>query len=301
MQDKSNEIVIIDTDAGADDAIAVYLALKSKLAQNVKALTAVTGNAQVDDVVVNLIKTLGTAGFEVPIYKGMRTPWSGHIYSDGYFGNDGFGDFDYDGPLNKSLIQKVHAVDFMIDLVKKHPKQVTIICIAPLTNIAEAGKRFSDFYNLVNKLIILGGNSSPESSIEFNMKADTKAANFVFDHLNDNCSAVVIPYELFTGKNTFPLEYRKNVLGKIDNKIVQLFNNAERISFTKTNEWRTPDELAAAYWFQPDIVTSSTIGKPFVDPDTGRMIILEGKTANIILSVDMKKMKNIIFNSFERF
>ncbi|XP_046404169.1 pyrimidine-specific ribonucleoside hydrolase RihA-like [Ischnura elegans] len=157
------ELFILDVDAGSDDAVAIVMA-GSKLARckkrlEVVAITCVNGNTNLDNVVVNVLKTLKTMNrLDIPVYRGspksiLRTP-----ETDNFFGLDGFGDFDFeDTPDPTDFVQSEHAVKALIRLVNKNPGKINILAVGPLTNIALATRLDPNFMKNVKRIYVLGG------------------------------------------------------------------------------------------------------------------------------------------------
>jgi inosine-uridine nucleoside N-ribohydrolase len=177
--------VIIDTDPGLDDALAIVLALRApQLA--VRALTIVQGNNTVEQCTHNARKILNVAGrCDIPIASGAARallrdpapPWPGH-------GPDGLGGFDDITPCETPPHQ-LNAVRFLIETLLNAPEPVTLVPIAPLTNIALALRAAPEIKPHIKEMIIMGGavfcagNVTPAA--EFNIYSDPEAAKIVFE------------------------------------------------------------------------------------------------------------------------
>lgn len=175
--------IIIDTDPGIDDAIAILLALAAKKKLDVVALTTVSGNANIDKVTVNACKVLEIAGrTDIPVYKGCEKPMERpRVEDDDFHGDDGLGNTKLPAP--EKGIEKEHAVDFLIRKAREEKGNLTLVPVGPLTNIAQAIKKDPEFVNLVDEVVIMGGaenggNMSPHA--EFNFWSDPEAAKLVF-------------------------------------------------------------------------------------------------------------------------
>src|SRR5258708_4617132 len=127
--------VIIDTDPGIDDAIAILLALASPELE-VLGLTTVAGNTTLRNTTANAIRLLDLAGrLDVPVAAGadrplIRTPW----HAEEVHGADGLGGADL--PAGQRPPIGTHAVDFIAGQLQASPVPVTLLTIGPLTNIA---------------------------------------------------------------------------------------------------------------------------------------------------------------------
>jgi inosine-uridine nucleoside N-ribohydrolase len=179
--------IIIDTDTGVDDALAIILALKSPELK-VEAITTVAGNVEVEKCTRNCLLLLDllqpermpivAQGAKKPLVRGLFTAPEVH-------GDDGLGNVASRYPTPQHRATGRNAVDVIIDIVKGHPQRVTIVAIGPLTNIALAlAKDFRTMRN-VREIIVMGGafgvagNTGPVA--EFNTYVDPEAARCVLD------------------------------------------------------------------------------------------------------------------------
>ncbi|GAA0373830.1 nucleoside hydrolase [Bowmanella denitrificans] len=175
--------IIIDTDPGVDDALAIVMAANSP-ELNVLGLTTVFGNVSVEQATTNALILSEFAGYDIPVYKGeavpvTRTPAP---YADFVHGDDGFGNINW--PESDKQAQTQHAVDFIIEQVRKYPGEVTLVPLGPLTNIARVLEKAPDVAALVKEVVLMGGaarhcgNVSPVA--EANIMGDPHAADKVF-------------------------------------------------------------------------------------------------------------------------
>jgi purine nucleosidase len=175
--------VIIDTDPGADDAIAIMLALNSpELA--VRALTVVAGNVPAAQGIDNALRLVSLARrCDLPVAIGAQRPLVGILTTaELYHGKNGLGDVQL--PPTTCAADKRWAPDLIVDLVHGAPHEITLITIGPLTNIALALSKDPSIVPLVKEVIMMGGsisggNASPAA--EFNVYVDPEAAKIVFE------------------------------------------------------------------------------------------------------------------------
>ena len=177
------EKIIIDTDPGVDDAIAILLALSAKEKLDVVALTTVNGNVGVEQVTKNAFKILDIAGRQdIPVYKGNAKPLQReNDHCEEFHGDDGLGNLAMKD--SERIPEEESAVDFSIRKVREEKGEITLVPIGPLTNIAEAIQRDPEFVKNVKEVVIMGGaehggNMSPHA--EFNFWMDPEAAKIVF-------------------------------------------------------------------------------------------------------------------------
>ncbi|MHA1264773.1 MAG: nucleoside hydrolase [Candidatus Helarchaeota archaeon] len=182
---------IIDTDPGIDDALAIIFALRSKLC-NVKAITTVFGNSSVENTALNALKILDLIGIEsVPVAKGCSEPIIKYLkfpkynYTDNNLnphGSNGLADVEL--PRGKLQLKASHAIDLLINTILENPNRITLVSIAPLTNLAMAFLKSPEIIPILKDIIIMGGAIEVPGNItpfaEFNIWADAEAAKIVF-------------------------------------------------------------------------------------------------------------------------
>lgn len=178
--------LLIDADCGVDDAQAIMMALA---APNVEVLgiTCVHGNTTVENVCRNTLRVLKACHrLEVPVFKGATKPLLGKYIDAGHFhGMDGLGDVPDPEAPGLDLIQKEGAVYAMIRLVNENPGQISLVAIAPLTNLALAVRLDPSFPSKLKGVFIMGGNTDSRGNTtvcaEFNFAADPEAAYIVLN------------------------------------------------------------------------------------------------------------------------
>lgn len=174
--------VILDVDTGLDDAFALLFAARHP---NIDLLgvTCVDGNTDVDQVLANTLKVLDAAGAgEIPVARGAVRPLLGHPhYAEYVHGADGMGDLD-DAPSIRKM-DKRSAVELLRDLIEGSPAAVTLIPLAPLTNIALFLRAFPESAKKLRRIVLMGGSAASGNATpaaEFNMWHDPEAAAIVF-------------------------------------------------------------------------------------------------------------------------
>jgi purine nucleosidase len=173
--------VVIDTDPGVDDAVAILLALASP-ELDVLALTTVTGNVDLAKTTLNARRLLDLANRpDVLVAAGCSEALAGPTnYSGDVHGSDGLGDLDWDEP--DVMARDEHAVELLHRLIGDGP--LVIVAIGPLTNLAVLLERHPDDARALERIVIMGGASfegNVTPSAEFNIWADPEAAQRVFD------------------------------------------------------------------------------------------------------------------------
>lgn len=173
--------VIIDTDPGIDDFLAIMLA-KSSAKLNIRAITAVCGNQTLEKTSKNALDIANLLDIDVAVAKGAQTPLDRELYTAGdVHGENGIGNI-YLEASSKEFDNR-YAWDLIYDEAKKENGNLEIIAIGPLTNIAIAVLKYPELVNMVKRLTIMGGSAGSGNRTEhaeFNIWADPLAADIVF-------------------------------------------------------------------------------------------------------------------------
>jgi purine nucleosidase len=175
--------LIIDTDTGSDDAVALVMALRHPSAR-VSAITTVAGNVPLDLATQNALYTVALCGAGTPVYAGRHAPLLRPLFTGQHVhGADGMGDIGL--PLSGRVAAPGHAVDVIIDTCTRRPGEITLVTLGPLTNIALALLREPALAQVVRQCVVMGGASDGYGNVspvaEFNIWADPEAARIVFD------------------------------------------------------------------------------------------------------------------------
>ena len=177
--------IIIDTDPGQDDAVAILLALASPEEIELLGITCVAGNVPLPLTAKNARIVCELAGrHEVKVFAGCDRPMQRKLVTaEHVHGKTGLDGIDLPDPVMP--LQDGHAVDFIIDTLRREPEgSVTLVPIGPLTNIATAFERAPDIIARVAEIVLMGGayfevgNITPAA--EFNIYVDPEAAAIVF-------------------------------------------------------------------------------------------------------------------------
>ncbi|KIL40417.1 nucleoside hydrolase [Gordoniibacillus kamchatkensis] len=176
--------VILDVDTGIDDALGIMLAVRSG-ALDVLGITTVNGNVSLLKATENTCKVLQLLGVEreIPVIKGADRPLlRGSFFEHRVHGEDGLGGALRDMPVRQQPAPGF-GPDFLIEQVRRHPGEVTLVMTAPLTNLALALLKYPQLANEVKEVVVMGGamltfgNVTP--SAEYNMYVDPEAAKLV--------------------------------------------------------------------------------------------------------------------------
>jgi purine nucleosidase len=174
--------VIVDADPGTDDALALLMALNSpELA--VEAVTIVAGNATAAQGLENALRLVALAGRpDVPVAAGAARPLVQALVTAESHGADGMG--------NLSLAASPRGPDprfgpdLIVELVRAHPGEITLVTLGPLTNLALGLSRDPSIAGLVKEVVLMGGaiaEGNVDAVSEFNVHVDPEAARRVFE------------------------------------------------------------------------------------------------------------------------
>src|SRR5579872_1135793 len=174
--------VIIDTDPGTDDAIAIMLALNSP-ELDVRALTVVPGNVTAQQGLENALKMVSLANrCDIPVARGAEHPlFQKLITAEFWHGKNGLANVEL--PASKCKADARFGPDLIIQMVHQYPHEITLLPIGPETNIALAVLKDPSIVPLVKEVILMGGSISGgnvNAAAEANIYNDPEAAQIVF-------------------------------------------------------------------------------------------------------------------------
>ncbi len=257
--------VIIDTDPGQDDAVAILLAFASPDELEVLGITAVAGNVPLAFTEKNARIVCELAGKpDTPVFAGCDHPLSRPLVTAEYV----HGKTGLDGPNLPDptmVLQEKHAVDFIIETFRNKPEKTVSICpLGPLTNIASALLKAPDIASRVEEIIMMGGayfevgNITPAA--EFNIYVDPEAADIVF---NSGIKLTVMPLDV-THKALVTAD-RNDAFRRLDTKVgiatADMTDFFERFDKEKYGSSGAPlhDPCVTAYLIRPELFSGRKI------------------------------------------
>ncbi len=257
--------IIIDTDPGQDDAVAILLALASPEDLDVLGITCVAGNVPLTLTARNariICELADKPG--VPVYAGCDRPLGrALVTAEHVHGKTGL-----DGPElpePKMPLQDQHAVDFIVETLRREDAGTVTLCpLGPLTNIATAFQRAPDIVERVQEIVLMGGayfevgNITPAA--EFNIYVDPEAADIV---LKSGASIVVMPLDV-THKAlvTAPRNAAFRALGTpVGIAVAQMTEFFERFDKEKYGSAGAPlhDPCVTAYLLAPELFSGRRV------------------------------------------
>jgi inosine-uridine nucleoside N-ribohydrolase len=248
------ERLLLDTDTAGDDTIALLMALRSAKAK-VEGVTINCGNIAFDQEVENALYTIEVAGKsgKVPVYPGARHPLlRGWTTVENIHGRDGMGNSSF--PRARQRPERTHAVDAIVDTVSSNPGEITMVEIAPMTNLALALRKDPSIAKKFKRLYFMGGTNQYLGNVtpaaEFNMWVDPDAAKIV---LHSGIPMTMVGWEIcMTSGLIGPKEYRTiESMGSKESEFFVAVNRQVRL-FMK--EARNMDATSC-----PDSITMSIV------------------------------------------
>ncbi len=251
--------IIIDTDPGQDDAVAILLALASPDEIEVLGITAVAGNVPLPLTQKNARIVCELAGKpDVPVYAGCDAPLARKLVTAEHV----HGKTGLDGPTLPDPVmplQDGHGVEFIIDTLRREPADSVTLCpLGPLTNIATALQTAPDIAPRIREIVLMGGayfqvgNITPAA--EFNIYVDPEAADIVF---KSGVPITVMPLDvthraLVTPDRNSAFRTLGNRVGQAVAEMTDFF---ERFDIEKYGSEGAPlhDPCVTAYLIRPDL------------------------------------------------
>ena len=250
--------LLVDTDPGVDDALAIMMAAREPACE-LAALFTVGGNVGLEAVTRNALRLKELLQLDCPVYPGCAHPLVLPGEDAAYVhGRDGFGDCDLPAPSARP--EPEHAAQALVRMARAAAGEYTLLALGPLTNIALALHLEPALPQLVSRFVIMGGaftahGNTPRSAAEFNFFADPEAARFVLDHWP---GAQIVDWEVVT-RNSLPLVEMEAWLAadselavfyrRISGHVRQWLKQRQAVDFYAA------DPLAMAVTLEPDLVT----------------------------------------------
>jgi len=251
--------IIIDTDPGQDDAVAILLALASPVEIDLLGIVAVAGNVGLAQNAKNALKVVELSGrTDVAVYAGCSRPLRRELVTaEHVHGQTGLDGPDLPEPVK--ILEEQHGVDFIIETIMREPEgTVTLCALGPLTNLAMALVKAPAIAPRIKEIVLMGGayfevgNITPAA--EFNIYVDPEAADVVF---RSGVPLVVMPLDvthqmLSTPERILAFRDLGNASGSA---IAEMLGFSERFDLEKYGWDGAPlhDPCVTAYLLAPEI------------------------------------------------
>jgi purine nucleosidase len=252
--------IIIDTDPGQDDAVAILLALASPEELDVLGIVAVAGNVGLHHNANNARKIVELSGrHDIPVYAGCARPMRRTLVTaEHVHGDTGLNGPDLPEPT-KVPLQTQHGVDYIIDTLMAHDKgEITLCTLGPLTNIAMALVKQPAIAERIAEIVMMGGGYFEGGNItpaaEFNIYVDPEAADIV---LRSGVKITIQPLDVTHGIQT--TSARLDAIKAIGNKsgaaVYEMLKFSESFDLKKYGWEGAPlhDPTVIAYLLDPTL------------------------------------------------
>ena len=291
--------IILDTDPGIDDSLAIFLALTSPEV-TLEGLSVVHGNSSTEQGTINALSVLELAGAShVPVYKGCELPLvQPSLLAPETHGEQGIGYAKLSAPQTKPQVQK--GSDFLIEKIMSSPGEITLVAIGPLTNIALAIRQEPRIVENVKEVFIMGGAIRHEGNTtalaEFNTYVDPHAAHMIY---HSGMPITLTPLDVTYECIFLPDDL--NRLLKINSPITKFIADATRFYMEFHDEYQKiegcviNDPMTLALTFMPEICDYQSL---YVDVDISTGVGLgntfadfynyEKKTPNMKVALSVK-------------
>ncbi len=296
--------ILLDTDTAGDDTIAMMMGLRATNAK-LEAITINCGNINFDQEVENALYTVEVAGMSgrVPVYPGARHPllreWSTVEY---IHGKDGMGNSHF--PKARQRPESRHAVDAIVDVINSNPGEITLVEIAPMTNIALALRKDPGIARRVKKFYFMGGTNQYLGNVtpaaEFNIWVDPEAAKMV---LHSGMPTTMVGWEICM---------RYGIIGASEYKQIESFGTKEAAFFSAVNRQvrkyhmklrgidatDCPDSITMSIVLNPKVATK--VLSKYVEVDTESEL---SRGATIVDDLDVMTKKhnvNVVYEASQK-
>jgi purine nucleosidase len=251
--------ILVDTDPGIDDACAILLALASP-ELSLEGLSVVHGNCSLEQGTTNALSVLELAkASHIPVAKGCELPLvQPSLLAPETHGDSGLGYAKLPEPRAAPILQ--HGIDFLIETILAAPGEITLLAIAPLTNVALAIRKEPRIVKALKEIIIMGGTIRHEGNTtalaEFNTYVDPHAAQIVYQA---GIPTTLVPLDVTYQCILTPGDVSR--LQKIDSPITKFVAEATRFYMEFHDEYQKiegcviNDPLALALTFAPELCT----------------------------------------------
>ncbi len=174
--------VFIDCDTGIDDAVALAYALKTERL-DVAGVSTVCGNVPLETTTYNTLNMVELTGRKViPLAKGAEKPLERELWDAAYIhGSNGLGGYKFQKETDKTPVEQP-AWEYMYSVLCGEKEPLTILALAPLTNLALLLKKHPDAKEKIKEIVFMGGSlrtGNPTPVATFNVLADPEAAKYV--------------------------------------------------------------------------------------------------------------------------
>ncbi len=294
---------IIDCDPGHDDIMALLTILAHEEAFNVLGICTVAGNNTLEKVTRNVLQVEEYLDLPIPVYRGMEKP----LFLEAVPQPAGHGESGMDGPVLPQPLKKAEdlsAVEFYKQTLDKEDG-VTIIALAPLTNLAVLLKKYPEVKDKIEQIVLMGGalnGGNINKCAEFNIWHDPHAAKIVFD---SGIKIVMAPLEVCYAGGIMIEETKRFKNGRRVSKLVDdLFSFYLRYAIDRGWDKTAIFDLIPVLWLLKPEIFKYKEGKVDIvlegEDTQGQTILKEGPGNHIVLyDADREACMQIFFEAID--
>jgi len=297
--------IIIDTDCGIDDAVAIMMAVDCKEIE-ILGITTVSGNTDIENVNKNVLRLLKFLGKDnIPVFKGASLPLiQKPVRCKEVHGENGFGNIEL--PWTSQKIEKLSAPQGLCEILQRN-QDLTVVTLGPLTNIAILINLFPEVKDYIGQIISMGGaidKGNVTRFAEFNFFADPEAIQLV---INSNISLTIVPWDPIF-QVVFSEEELKDLVPE-NNRIGRLFLDLQKLPLAYTEKFfgmrvtSFPDPITMAYIIDEEIAESEIKGNLKIELNQntlrGASVWIEGERLKLITKINKSRFVDILSKIFE--
>jgi inosine-uridine nucleoside N-ribohydrolase len=292
--------LIIDTDCGIDDAVAIMMALAHPEIE-VVGITTVAGNVDVEQVTENVCRLLAYLGRSgVPVYRGAsHALLQGRVRAAGVHGENGLGGVEL--PAAGVAPRSAPAPVGLAELLEAHPG-ATVITLGPMTNLAMALNLYPGLSGQIGRLVAMGGAleaGNVTRFAEFNFYADPEAVQFVLDR---GLPLEIVPWDACLEHELTPADLA--AIGMPAGRGADLFGRLQEFVLDRCEHvygrrfTRHPDPLAMAWSIDPGV--ARTVRRTGLVMELGRTSLrgasvrIDGEQVRAVTSIDRDRYVSLL-------
>lgn len=291
---------IIDTDPGVDDAVAIMMAVKNNL--DIKGFTLVSGNVPYEKSENNLKIIQDFLNTNIKMYKGVKNDAIKTVSAEHVHGKDGLGYCVF--PESKRKYEKLSAEDYIIKASKKYKDDLTLVCLGPLTNLANAIKKDKKLPGRIKHLIIMGATYDPgatEDYIEFNVSVDPEASKLVFESDFEDIKLITheIGVKAFIEKSYIDkLRNSEDIISRFIASISQKYIEFNQETFNISGLC-CPDPSTISSIVDESIIEYKPCSVIMTDKNTTHVDLVDESNIKVAVKINLEKFREIFKKTFK--
>lgn len=286
--------IILDTDPGIDDAVAMVV-LARECARNILLLYTTYGNTSLENASDNALAILSLLNEDIPVIKGAARPLNPDYQNADYIhGSNGLGGIAL--PEAKGSAIQTDAM-FTVYQAIIACETVDYITLGPLTNLAELIKHYPDVTDHIDRVVSMGGGigmGNVTKFAEFNIHCDAESANYVIDHVK---SFALVPLNV-TSKVAFS-PHIIDAVGKIGTPLAKFMQEILTVNYNNCVSYGEAgstmhDSVAVLYYLYPELFNTKNCsitvdegahyGETIISADSGNVTLVTECSAEVMLS-----------------